>query len=342
MTPPDDTREEALLRAQLHRLVDDVEPRGDALPKLLAAARRRRSPRRPLFLAAGAAVAATAVFLVALLSLPSNRTEPASVQPNSYLAVPGRGVIAAFDVVSGRQVREVATIDGEPAEALATDRERIYAIVATGPHRRIVEISADGGQRVVTEALLHSPVLAAGGGHVAYLDGPAVVVRGGAERRLPLPRGERVLDLALASDGRLAVLTTREGSQAGLIRIVAPDAVSLTEQPGIAAAGACGPLAIAWSGQELAALRPTDCGSGRARVTTLDSRSGEQIGAGAPFDTGPFDGEDVQLSVDRLGRFLISVAGQRQWLVDGSDVRALPPACAPAGQCAVVPATFWG
>ena len=340
MSDRDGTREEELLRAHLHRLVEDVEPRGDSLPRLLASVRRRRSPRRQLVLAAGAAVAATAVFLVALLAFPENRgTEPASVEPNSYVAAPAPDSIAAFNVVTGQQLGRVATLPGAPVGALATDGERVFAIVAAGPRHQIVESSPRGGQRVLAEVSPQANLLAAGGGRVAYADRDAVVVRGASERRLPVPAGEQVIDLALAADGRLAVLTAAEGSRAGVIHLVAPEETSMARV--IDPHDDCGPLAVTWSGPEVAALRSAGCDTGRVRVATIDDR-GRQIGAGLPFEAGRMDAHDVQLSTDRLGRFLVSVAGDRQWLVDGSDVRQVPPACAPEGGCAAVAATFWG
>jgi hypothetical protein len=76
----------------------------------------------------------------------------------------------------------------------------------------------------------------------------------------------------------------------------------------------------------------------------FDPASGEQLGAGVPFDlrAGAVRSDAVALSADRLGRFLVSGAGTRQWLVDGADVQVVPKACSPGGACAATPATFWG
>ncbi|GAA2776906.1 hypothetical protein [Saccharopolyspora taberi] len=341
MTNRDSTREEDLLRARLHRLVEDVEPRGDSLPRLLASVRRRRSPRRPFVLAAGAAVAATAVFLVALLNFPGNRgTEPVSMQPNSYVAAARPDSITAFNIVSGKQLGRVAELPGRRVQALATDGEHVYALVS-GSRDQLVETSSRGAQQVLADVPPQTNLLAAGGGQVAYASPDAVVVRGGSgERRLLPPRGERVVDVALASDGRLAVLTASDGSRAGTIHLVGPGETSMTSGPAIDPGDECGPLAVTWSGPEVAALRSAGCDSGRVRVTTIDG-SGRQIGGGVPFEAGRVEVHDVQLSSDRLGRFLVSVGGGRQWLVDETDVREVPAACAPGGGCADVATTFW-
>jgi hypothetical protein len=342
-TPDDVDR----VRTGLRLLVDDVEPRGDALPRLLAAAHRRKSPRRPLIAASVVAVTATAVFLVALLVFPvgpPRGTEPVSVAPNSYLAQSQPGVIASFDLVSGRQLQEVGRVSGGGSGVgLAADGDRVYTVVARGTERDLVNVSPNGAQ--VPVAVLPSggpsPALAAGAGRVAYAAGGAVVVRRGLDQqRIPVPPGLHVVDLALDSDGRLAVLTAPDPGGAAGIHVVEPGAASMTERPPIVLAGRCGPMAIAWVGHDVAALRPVDCTSGRVRVATLDRTSGEQIGAGVPFDAGPADGR-VGLSADRLGRFLVS-EGARQWLIDGSDVRTVPPACSPAGGCANEPGVFWG
>jgi hypothetical protein len=347
----DCAREEDVLRGQLHDLVDDVEPRVDALPHVLAAARRRRSPRRRFVMASVAAVgvAATAVFLVTVFALPGQvprGAEPVSVGPNSYLAEAEPGVIASFDVVSGRQLQQVARLSGRSAGVLAADGNHVYTVVVTGSGREIVEVLPNGEQRVVRglPGDAQSPVLAARAGRVAFLDRDGVVVlRNGAEQRLPVPPGVRVLDLALDPDGRLAVLTAPVAPGPRGIHVVEPGAVSMSERPNIVPAGECGPLAIAWSGREVAALHPVDCASSRVRIATLDRASGEPIGAGVPFDSAPRRLDSgVRLSSDRLGRFLVGAADGRQWLVDGSDVRTVPPACSPSGACATAPGAFWG
>lgn len=337
--------EAAELRSGLHALVDDVEPRGDALAKLLAARRRhtRKAPRRPLFAVGGAAVAATAVFLVALVALPGapRRPEPVSVAPNSYVAASADGELASYDVLSGRQVRPLAQLGAPVRGAPAADGVRIFARIPAGGGEDVVGVSADGTRWRVAHATRPGSVLAAGGGRVAHVDADQVVVSGsGAEQRIPVPAGQRVTDLALGGDGRLAVLTSSGAdSQLG---VVPPGATTM--RPLALPAGTCGPLAVTWSGGKIAALSPAACdgSSGRVRITTVDE-NGEMIGAGAPVDLGALPGpERLQLSTDPLGRFLISVTGGGQWLVDGSAVRPVPRACAPSGECAAEPGTFWG
>ena len=340
---PDDVD---LLRARFHELVDDVQPQPDALPRLLAAARRRRSPQRGLITVAGATVAATAVFLVALVVSPGKPPQdaaPVSVAPNSYVAQPRPGVIASFDVASGRQLRQLATVAGEP-KALVADGNRVYSAVSRGPAQSIVEVAPDGTQHAVQQAVdTPSPtVLTAGGGRVAYLEKGAVTVSHGSQKhRIPVPPGTRVLELALAGDGRLAALTESAGGTA--INLTDDTASTLAQRKPIRPVGGCAPLAITWSGANVAALSPTACRPGSpVRVATFNPDSGEQVAAGVPFDAGPGPYEGARLSADRLGRFLVSRTGSRQWLVDGGDVRPVPAPCAPDGGCAVLPATFWG
>ncbi|PKW15010.1 hypothetical protein [Saccharopolyspora spinosa] len=332
-----------LLRAQLHRLVEDVEPKPDALPRLLAATRRRRSPRRPLLALVGAVAVAAAAFVVASLVIPGQQEpEPVSVQPDSYLAAPAPGVIASFDVRSGRENQEVARVDGADAGVLATDHDRVYTTVSTSDGRRIVEVLLRGGQRVLPGDVGDGRLLTAGGERVAYLDGNAVVVvqGGGQRQRIAIPPELRVDDLALADDGRLAVLAGQQGSRQSLVLLLAPDATSLAGHVDAVPDATCGPVAIAWSGRDVAALQPVDCGGEQSRVATYAADSGRKIGAGVPFRTPPLAAGQARLSTDPLGRFLVSTKGKGQWLVDGSMIRPIPPACTDDGACAEGPGVF--
>ncbi|QIZ36492.1 hypothetical protein [Saccharopolyspora sp. ASAGF58] len=342
MNDGNSTRDVDLLRAQLHRLVEDVEPKPDALPRLLAATRGRRSPRRPLLALVGAVAVAAAAFVVVSLGIPRQQEpEPVSVQPDSYLAAPAPGVIASFDLRSGRENQEVARVDGADAGVLATDRDRVYTTVSTSDGRRIVEVLLRGGQRVLPGDIGDGRLLTAGGGRVAYLDGKAVVVvhDGGQQQRIAIPPELRVDDLALADDGRLAVLAGHQGSQA-LVLLLAPDATSLAGHVDAVPDATCGPVAIAWSGRDVAALQPVDCGGEQARVATFAADSGRKIGAGVPFRTPPLAAGQARLSTDPLGRFLVSTKGKGQWLVDGSVIRPIPPACTDDGACAEGPGVF--
>ncbi|MEV0705501.1 hypothetical protein AB0I53_47375 [Saccharopolyspora sp. NPDC050389] len=336
------TRDVDLLRAQLHQFVEDVEPRPDALPRLLAGVRRRRSPRRPLLAVVGAAAVAAAAFVVAMLAIPGQHDpEPVSVRPDSYLAAPEPGVIAAFDVLSGREDREVARVEGADTEVLAADHDRIYTVVSTADGRRVVEVNLQGGQRVLPGEFGDGRLLTAGGGRVAYLDGNAVVVvRGESRQSIAIPPELRVHDLALAEDGRLAVLAGEQGSRQAVVLLLAPDANSLAGHVEAVPDAACGPVAIAWSGPDVATLQPVDCDGGQARVATFAANSGRKIGAGVPFRTPPLTAGEARLSADPLGRFLVSTGKQGQWLVDGSVIRPIPPACSGAGACAPGPGTF--
>ncbi|MBB5152908.1 hypothetical protein [Saccharopolyspora phatthalungensis] len=341
------TREVDLLRTQLHRLVEDVEPRPDALPRLLANARQRRSPWRPLLAVAGAAAVAAAAFVVAMPRLPGQQApEPVSVRPDSYLAAPEPGVITSFDVLSGRQNQAVARVNGADTKVLATDGDRVYTLVSTAAGRRVVEVTLGGGQQVLPGNVGDGRLLAAGGGRIAYLDGNDVVVvhamqQQTPQQRIAIPPELRVNDLALAGDGRLAVLAGRHDSRRSLVLLLAPDANSLAGHVEAVPEASCGPVAIAWSGRDVAALQPVDCGGEQARVATYAADSGRKIGAGVPFRTPPLTAVGTRLSTDSLGRFLVSSDGRGQWLVDGSAIRPIPPACTTGGVCTPGPSTFW-
>nr|WP_246331342.1 hypothetical protein [Saccharopolyspora hordei] len=326
----------------LHRAVDDVEPSPDALPRLLAAARRRRSPKRPLLAALGAVAAAAVALVVAFVVLPGQQQPtPVSAQPNSYLATPQPGVIASFDVLSGRQNGVLSDVPGADPETLATDRSRVLVVAATTEGKRLVEVSADGAQRVLPVPVGDARLLAAGGGRIAYLDGGAVVVlRDGQPQHIALPTGTRVDDLALSDDGRLALLAAEPGRHQASVLVLAPDATSWDGRVEAVSDG-CGPVAITWNGPDLAVLEPPACAAGQARVATFAADTGRKLGGGVPFPAPELTPSTVELSADPLGRFLVSTSGGGQWLVDGSEVRPVPPACTRPGVCASGPATFW-
>lgn len=341
----DSTHEDTdMLRAHMRSLVDDVEPRGDALASMLSAVRRRKAPRNRVVTVVGLTVAITAAFLVVLVIAPQAppQTAPVSVAPNSYVAQPRPGVIAAFDVASGRQIRQLASVSGQSRGSLVADGDKVYTVVSKGNTATIVEVFSNGAQRNVapSEGMRLPAMMAAGGDMLAYLDRDSVVLSGGSARhRIPVPPGVRVAGLALGHDGRLAILTESAGNVA--IYLADTTTTSLSQRKPIRPYGGCGSLAIAWRGSEVAALSPTTCDPvSTVRVATFNPDNGEQVAAGVPFSTGPLN--RVQLSADRLGRFLVSDHGARQWIVDGGDVRLLPPACAPDGSCSALPATFWG
>jgi hypothetical protein len=332
-----------LVRTQLHQLVDDVEPSGDSLARLLSAARRRRSPRRPLFALIAVAVTVCAVYLAAVvLPYPSQQSpSPVSVAPNSYVAQPEPGVVASFDVLSGHQLREIARVPGSQPGDLAADGRHIDTVVAVGGRREIVQISPDGTKNTVAVLPEGAPgmPLAAGGGRIAFTDRDAVVVQHDREQqRIPVLSGARVVDLALNADGRLAVLTSNTSVGGGNIYVVQPGAVSMTAQPTMSGQP-CGSQAIAWAGPNLAVLHPVDCSSGLVRIGTYDGTNGEQLAAGAAFSAGRLEAGQVRLSVDQLHRFLVSGVGNRQWLIDGSNARTIPPPCSQDG-CATEPGVF--
>ncbi|GAA4877155.1 hypothetical protein [Saccharopolyspora cebuensis] len=329
------TDDEARVRALLHAAVDDVEPRPDALPRLLAATRRHRSPRRRVLLGAGSAVAATAALLLVLVVFPTGqRTAPVSIGPHGYLAITDLGVVSVFDVDSGQRQRELGRVDGGAAGPVAGSPERFFALV----DGHVVAGGADGELRRLPGTAT-GQVLTAEGDRVAYLDGGAVVVADPAQRRVPIPPGTAVLDLALAEDGRLAVLLADPAGDVG-IRVLPAGAADFAAAGEIDVLGDCGPLSVTWTGGDVAALLPVSCGSADSRVATFDAETGRRLGGGVAFETGPLHPGSVQLSTDRLGRFLVSTAGTGQWLVDGGLIRPLPPACAPGGQCAQTPSSF--
>ncbi|WP_258342292.1 hypothetical protein [Saccharopolyspora gregorii] len=341
MRDPNDTQDVDELRSALHAIVDDVEPRGDTLPRLLAARQRRsrRPSRRPLIAAGGIAVAATAAFLVVLAVVPTGprAPEPVSIAPNSYVAAPATS-LASFDVLTGKRNDVLADLPAPVRGSLAADGNRVYATVPADGGSDIVVLGPDRIVRPVAHRTGSGTALAAGDGLFAYSDDDEIVVDGaGPARRIPVPAGQQVHDLAVGGGGRLAVLTSDSA-----IHVVAPGAGELgapVPQP----AGTCGPRALAWTERDLAVLAATDCGGAeRLRIATLDADSGRAIGGGVPFGTGgDVPAEQVQLSVDRVGRYLVSVGDGRQWLVDGTDVRPVAPACSDDG-CAAAPATFWG
>lgn len=340
MTDRKFTDEEQALREQLHMLADDVEPRPDALPRILAAARRRRAvPRRPLAVVATAAAAMAAVFLGANLIPQQNTPEPVSVQPNSYLAVLRPGVIASFDVLSGQQNGEFGRIPNSLPHPLTASGGRIYVTAPAPEGTQIIEVLRGGQQRALYRSDSASPKLSAAGGRLAITDRDAVVVlENSGQRRIPTPSDAPVWDVALAADGTLAVLggsTPRPD-----IWILPPGANSFGQATELDVPSGCGALAITWSGQRLAALQPVDCASGQYRVAVFDPKSGRQLSSGAPFHAGLLNTEQVQLSVDQLGRYLVST-GRQQWLVDGAKIRPVPRACGENGACANAPGTFW-
>jgi hypothetical protein len=334
-----------LVRTQLHQLVDDVEPSGDSLARLLSAARRRRSPRRPLFALAAVAVTVCAVYVAAVLLPfpPKQSPSPVSVAPNSYVAQPEPGVVASFDVLSGHQLREIARVPGSEPGDLAVDGQYVDTLVAAGGRREIVQISPDGTKNTVAVLPEGAPgtPLASSGGRIAYTDRDAVVVlHDRKQQRVPVPSGARVVDLALNVDGRLAVLTVPAGnaSGGGNIYVAQPGAVSMTAQPAMSG-HPCGSQAIAWVGPSLAVLHPVDCTSGMVRIATYEGTSGEQLAAGVAFSAGRLEAGQVRLSVDQLHRFLVSGAGNRQWLIDGSNARTVPLPCSREG-CGTGPGAF--
>ncbi|MFC7342097.1 hypothetical protein [Saccharopolyspora griseoalba] len=327
-----------LVRAQLHRLVDDVEPAPDALPRLLSAARRRSARRRvPVLVGVSAALACAAFVGLALGLFAQSRSTPVAVQPDSYVAAAQPGVIAAFDVRTGRQKAEVARVRGADGSDLATDSGRVFTSVSTPRGRRVVEIAPDGERRTIAE-VADGRALTAGGGRVAYVDGAnhVVTLGAGGRRELPLD-GMAVLDLALADDGELALLVERAGTRDVLV--AGPGATTLDGSRELRVVAPCGPLAIAWRADSVAAVEP-DCSMRRARVATYDAAAGRKLAAGQAFDTPPLAPDGLDLSADELGRFLVSAADRGQWLVDGTQVRRIPPACDPEGHCADGSATF--
>ncbi|MEU6132646.1 hypothetical protein ABZ805_26005 [Saccharopolyspora sp. NPDC047091] len=340
MSESNDTQDVEELRNALHAIVDDVEPRGDTLPRLLAARQRRsrRPSRRPLLAAGGIAVAATAAFLVVLAVVPTGpqAPEPVSIAPNSYVAAPA-ATLASFDVLSGKRTDVLADLPAPAQGPLAADGNRVYAAVPAAEGSDIVALGADGIVRPVAHRT-GAGALAAGDGLVAYSDAGEIVVDGADRpRRIAVPAGQQVDDLAVGNGGRVAVLTSDAA-----IHVVAPGGTELG-RPMSPPAGTCGPRALAWADRNLAVLAAADCGGAeRMRIATLDADNGQAVGGGTPFSTGGDLGADqVQLSADRVGRYLVSVADGRQWLVDGTDVRPVARPCSESG-CATSPATFWG
>lgn len=342
------------VREDLHRLVDDVEPRSDALPRLLAKTRKRKP-----FVgfvravsACGALAGVTALVAGVLVFVQGQQYDatPVSVRPNSYLAQPEPGVVASFDISSGRQIRQLATLRGEAAGRLAADGQRVITSVSESDHAKLVEITPDGQQRTIRSVSDASGkhVFAAAAGRVAYVENDAVViVDGRGERRVRVPDGFRVIDLALDGRGRLAVLADPNAGTAPAvpetIYVVDPGAQAIELQESVPMVGRCGPLAVTWSDGVLATVLPVECSSTEVRVATFDWNTGQQIAAGVPVDIGARPSAvDIGLSADRLGRFLLSTSHSRQWVVDGAEVRSVPPACAPDGACARGPGTFWG
>lgn len=340
---------EEWVRARLRKAVEEVEPSPDALPRMLARARRRDRTRVPALTTLGLVTAVCTVCAVMLVGWPQfGGTQSVSVHENSYVASAEPGVLASFDIVSGDHNQDLVRFPDTQVHAAVGSGDRVYASLSGPDGRRIVVVGEDGGWRTVVEtsAAVDASVLAAGNGQVAYLERQGeresiVLARDSARRDIPVPEGERVHDLAVGDDGRIAVLLGTPNGGDEEVRVLEPEAATLDVPPvsGLRTAE-CGPVAVTWSGSRVAALGPVDCAAEEFRVTIVNGTSGSIVGAGVPFPAGSLPAESPRLSTDRLGRFLVST-GQQQWLVDGSDVRPVPEACV-SEQCARLPATLWG
>ncbi|MBE9374616.1 hypothetical protein IQ251_09165 [Saccharopolyspora sp. HNM0983] len=327
-----DADREELMRERLHRLADDVDPRPDALPTLLAATRRRHRRRHVPLLVAVTAAAAVAVLSAVVLVVPGrNAAEPVSVGPDSYLAQPRPGVVAEFDLGSGAHDRRLAEVPAATG-ALAADGERVYAGTADG----IVQLAPDGTGRALPGTDDVPERISAAGGRVAFPTAGAVaVLHGGARTSVPLPPGLRVQDLALAPDGALAVLAAAPGESAARLYVLPAGAHDWRPLPD---PSGCGPVAVSFSGADVAALQPVSCTDPRLRVTTLRAEDGRIVGGGAVLPAErPLEPGEAGLSTDALGRHLVSVPGGGQWLVDGAEVRDVPWPCTREGECAPDP-----
>lgn len=336
MNDGDRVERDELVRDRLHLLAEDVEPRPDALPVLLAATRRRRRGRHiPLFAALTAATA-VAVFFAVLVVVPGQRSaEPASIDPNSYVAQPSPGTVAEFDLGTGARGRQRAEVPGATG-VLAADGEHAYAVSRAGGIGRIVQLGPDGIERTVPGTGDVRGRVSAAGGRIAFATGDAVaVLHGGTRATVPLPPGQRVRDLAVSQDGALAVLTTQRAGSAAELHVRPAEGGSWRSLP---QASGCGPVAVSFSGPDVAALQPVSCSDPRLRVSTLRPEDGRIVGGGAVLPTRqPLEAGQAQLSTDASGRHLVSVPDHGQWLVDGSDVRSVPWPCTREGECASAP-----
>ncbi len=335
---PDDVH---MVRNLLRDLVDDVEERPDALARMLATTRRRHSRRRPVLSVGALAAVTAAVFLVALFVIPDGpvsppQPQPVDLAPNEYVAQPDPGALDVFDVSTGHEVRSLARLHTERAGALAVDGNRVYAVTTTGGRDGILEARDGTAPQQVEPPGTPITALTAAAGMIAYSrDGSVTVARDGGQQHLAVPEAGPVLDLALGPDGRLAVLT-RQGIQ---VIPAGPGTGNATPRMLSLSTGGCAPIAVAWSEGQLAALQQVRCEpAAPVRIARVDPAKGELVGGGVPFDVG-VPGQ-VRLSTDRLGRLLVSKSGGQQWLVDGTDVRPVPPACTQAGRCAAAPGVF--
>lgn len=344
MTEPETPREDGLteceLRTHLSKLVDDVEPKQDALPALIAA-RRRRRVRRVATATSAAVVAATALLIALIVPPTSHRGETSmamGVAPDSYVAQLRPGVLWSVAIDTGDPVRRIARVDA-PARAMATDGRRSYAALDSG---EVVRVGADGSVGEVYSAPTDQTIraLSAARGRLAVATGHAIeVISEQSRHRVEVSEAARIVDVALDGSGRLALVT--HGPESGTaVRVVAPGKTEPAAPLRLSIAE-CAPVRVAWTGTGLAVLHG-DCGATPTmRVATVDVDSGRLIGAGTPFDVGARrSGFDVRISTDSAERMLVSTGRRKQWLVTPAGVRRLPPACGPDGRCARVPAVM--
>lgn len=333
MNDGDRAERERQVRDRLHRVAQDVDPRPDALPVLLATTRRRRRRRHvPLLIAASAAAA---VFLAVLVVPGRHSAEPASVGPDGYVAQPRPGTVAEFDLGSGGHDRQLADVPGATG-AMAADGEHTYAVSRVAGTGRIVQLGPDGTERVLRGSGDVRERVSAAGGRVAFSTGDALaVLHEGTRATIPLPPGLRVRDLAVSQDGALVVLADVDGDSNAALYVRPAEGGAWQPLPTTLG---CGPVAVSFSGPDVAALHPVSCADSRLRVSTLRAEDGRIVGGGAVLPARqPLEAGAPRLSTDSLGRHLISIPDHGQWLVDGADVRGVPWPCTREGECASAP-----
>lgn len=337
--PAGESTDEQLVRARLNQLVDDVQPDAGSLTRVLARSRRRRVLRRPVVAGVGVAVAATVALLAVVVPAPApSGPQVVGTAPDTYVTQVRSGVLARVDLGSGRRVGEPTRLPGR-VTSLATDGARVYAAVA-GERHRVYELEPGQDPRLVATAPAGTPIteVTAVDGRMAYLAGDAVVVPDpGGARTVGVPG--RAVDLAVAADGRLVVLSVADGSRRARLHALPPGSTSWSPLP---SEQECAPLALAPTGSEVAAVYQVGCEDGAGlRVATFDPVSGERVSAGTPFDIGAASAPArVHLSVGRLGRYLVSVPAAGRWVVDGARVRAVPGACESDGHCLDAPSAL--
>ncbi|SFE56045.1 hypothetical protein SAMN04487819_116130 [Actinopolyspora alba] len=336
---PDGSSDEQLVRNGLHALVADVEPSATALPRVLAG-RRRRSGARTVLGVTGAVAATTAALLLTLVFVVdrSPPTVPTGTAPDSYVTQLADGTLVSVMLETGEVRHEFGRPDTD-VTALARGEEHVYAATADGG---VLRMGTDATVRRMRGVVPGGEVTAidTSDGRLAVASGNRVsLVSGNTTRRITLPAGLVVRDLALDRSGRLAlVVRDRTSSEPPTLRVIPAGGDSAARLDTFEVG--CGPLRTAWTSTGLAVLRPDECAVTEAvRITTIDPTTGSRIGGGVHLRLDRPIGatDDIRVSTDATDRMLVSTTTGNMWLVDGTGVGSVTGHCASRRDCASIP-----